>query len=61
MENNVVTISLERYAELVIAENKLDTLKKITKGNTRSFGYDEKTASGVDAILYVCDSEKCAE
>ena len=54
-------MSLERYAELVIAENKLDTLKKITKGNTSSFGYDEKTANMVDAILYVCDSEKCAE
>ena len=61
MENNVVTISLERYEKLVIAENKLEMIKKITEENTSSYGHDEKTANKIEAILCVCDSEKCAE
>ena len=53
MEDNVVTISLERYAELVIAEKKIGMLKSVIAENSGSYGHDEKTANKIEAVLEV--------
>lgn len=53
MENNVVTISLERYAELIIAEKKVEMIKSAVAENTGSYGHDEKTANKIEVVLEI--------
>lgn len=53
MEKNVVTIDLERYDELVKAENKLENLKIIVENEKSEYGYTKETSKVIDGILGV--------
>lgn len=52
------TISLERYTELVKAETKLAVVKELAKRDGYSYGYNENTARGIDAVLGIEREEK---
>lgn len=47
----MVTISIEEYAEHIRTKRELEIIRVAAEDDTRSYGYDSDTAKVIDTVL----------
>jgi hypothetical protein len=58
VKKETIEISLEEYKEIVEAEVKIETIKRIAQTEDIEYGYSKKASEIIDAILGIKRDEK---
>lgn len=53
-----VTVSIERYEQLIEAEVKLKAIKSVIEADTFTYGYSECTSRTIDILVGIERNEK---